>query len=813
VIPVRNDRVITISVGTSRRATQWPAATLRWSDLCERLRTPTRTTETLDQYLALTRAQQDALKDVGGFVGGEIRDGGRRKAGAVMGRDVLALDLDTIPAGGTDDVLRAVEALGAGACVYSTRKHHPAAPRLRVLLPTDRTITPDEYEPILRQIAKLLDPSMRMCDPSTFEVTRLMYWPSCSSDSAYVFRAFDLPFVSASGVLGMYQDWRDTSAWPQCPGVAAQVTRERAKAGDPTQKRGIVGAFCREYDVYRAMSELLPGVYEDTAMPDRYTYAGGSTTGGAVVYDNGQFLYSHHATDPTSGRLVNSFDLVRLHLYGDEDDAADVNTPVNRLPSYTHMCSYARSIKTVLANLQAESLAQARQVFATPVDGGVNDTTDGDNVRDVLAMLDVGENGKAKKLLNNVLLILRHDNALRGKFGIDEFASRGMVLGRLPWKQTDERRMWSDADDAGLRWYLEATYGLSAKDKVLDGVILIAQENSYNGPREYLSALTWDDTPRLDTVFTDYLGAIDNIYTRQVARKSFVAAVARIFQPSAKYDYMPILYGAQGIGKSTFLRTIGKAWFSDSLRDFSGKDARELLQGSWIIEIAELDAFNRTEMSAIKNFLSQQEDIYREPYGKHPNLYPRRCVFFGTTNDPEYLRDGSGERRFWHVDVGLIAPCRSVFTDLPDDLDQIWAEAVVRFQEGEYIGGLTGDALEQHADTVAAHKLVNAKAGLVQEFLDKPVPKDWARRDIASRRQYWGAGFPTNEEAAEQRERVCAMEIWCECFKQDEARMRRTDSLEINSIMDGIPGWIKKETTCRYGPYGMQRGYERAEKA
>ena len=157
---------------------------------------------------------------------------------------------------------------------------------------------------------------MEFCDPTTFEPSRLMYWASCCKDGEYVYEVYDGGFCSVDGVLAMYGDWKDITQWPQVPGTEAIEKRRLAKQEDPTTKRGAVGAFCRTYGIPQAMDSFLPGVYEATAVPGRYTYTGGSTAGGAVVYDGELFLYSHHATDPCSGLLVNAWDLVRLHKFG-----------------------------------------------------------------------------------------------------------------------------------------------------------------------------------------------------------------------------------------------------------------------------------------------------------------------------------------------------------------------------------------------------------------------------------------------------------------------------------------------------------------
>lgn len=209
----------------------------------------------------LRKSEQDEKKDIGGFVAGSL-SGSRRKASAVTGRDVITLDFDNIPPGGTAEIVKRIDALGCGYCIYSTRKHAPTNPRLRILLPFDRTASADEYEPLARYMAACI--GIEFADPTTFEAARLMYWPSCCADSEYVFYFGDKPMLSVDGLLGTmtarFGDWRDITHWPQVPGSENIYRKMVTKQSDPLGKNGIIGAFCRTYDIYSAMDTFLNGI-------------------------------------------------------------------------------------------------------------------------------------------------------------------------------------------------------------------------------------------------------------------------------------------------------------------------------------------------------------------------------------------------------------------------------------------------------------------------------------------------------------------------------------------------------------------------
>lgn len=799
---LQNDRQIAISAAGSRNAAKWPVQKLYLSELYERLHTPARGTETLDEYIKLKKPQQDALKDVGGFVGGIVHNGGRRKGNAIDGRDILTLDLDHIPTEGTQSVLQRVDSLGCGYCIYSTRKHRPDAPRLRIIIPLDRGITADEYEPIARKAAEMI--GIEMCDPSTFEASRLMYWPSCCSDSQYVYTYGDKPFLSANGMLELYTDWHDFTAWPQVPGVTDTRRRLAQRQEDPTKKPGVVGAFCRIYNVYSAMDKFLPGVYEpvDNA-PDRYTYTAGSTTGGAIVYEDGAFLFSHHATDPAGGRLVNAFDLVRLHLFGDKDDEALPGTPTNRLPSYTAMCERACSDPDVSALMSHERYTEATKQFESiPLDASESEPENW-----MQKLQKNPQTGAITKTIDNIWLILENDPLIKGKIMLNEFASRAEVFGPLPWNACKTRRPWEDSDNDGAYWYLEKVYNLSGTGKIDSALALHGKKHTFNEIKEYMQSLSWDGTPRLDTLFIDYLGAEDNLYTRAVTRKAFTAAVARAMVPGTKFDNMTVISGKQGIGKSTLLCKMARGWFTDGLRTFEGKEAYEIIQGKLIVEIGELEAFRRADINRVKQFLSQRTDRFRAAYAKNVQECPRCCVFFGTTNNAEYLQDRTGNRRFWPIDTGIRQPTKSVFKDLDQDIDQLWAEAYMRWQLGEPL------YLDQDIDTFAKdeqeeHREHSPFEGIIIDFLQQKVPEDWNRWDVIRRNMFWQQEDKENT-ALVDRQRVCALEVWCEALERDKRDMRRSDAFEINGIISMQPDWKRMKKVAKFGPYKVQRGFEK----
>lgn len=784
-----NDRKIIISVGSSRKATSWPAQEMYWSEFTEKLKQPVRTQESFAEYMALKKPQQDELKDVGGFVGGSLK-GGRRKNENAGERHLITLDADNIAGGSTQAVLKAVDDLGCAYVVYSTRKHEGADPRLRIIFPLDVPCSPDEYEPIARKAASFI--GMGIFDPTTFEAVRLMYWPSTSRDGEYIYSYADKLFLSKDGMLKQYQNWTNVTEWPEVPGAAKLRERSLKKQGNPLEKTGIVGAFCKTYDVPTAIEQFLSGEYE--ACDDgRYTYTEGSTVGGAVLYDNGNFLYSHHATDPAGGKLCNAFDLVRLHKFGEQDIEAKPDTPVTKLPSFKAMCELAISIQEVrLVKIQEEFGDTAAEI---------NDTG-------WLTELELGGNGKPTKSAKNILLILENDIRIKGKFVYDLFSLRIRVMGGVPWSNAETPRDMTDTDEAGLRVFLETEYHITDKERIGDSLRVFLEKHAIHSVRDYFSSLEWDGQSRLDTLFIDYLGAEDNCYTRAVARKAFCAAVARIYKPGTKFDNMVVIIGLQGIGKSTFLFIIGREWYFDSLKlqDMRDKTASEKTQGYVLMELSELDGMRKMESETVKSYLSKTEDIYRPAYGKMTIRVPRQCIFIGTSNTREFLKDETGDRRFWPVDCDVQPATKSVFEQLKSEVDQIWAEAVMRWSIGEPLY-LNGEALERAKQEQEEHRYIDPRTGMITAFIEKPIPVDWYSWDM-DKRLYHDSTLYTGELM--ERKQICAAEIWVECFKMPLRDMRQNNTREINTILKKLPGWVAGRPIFG-ADYGQQRGYVKSQ--
>ena len=528
---VKYDRKLLIAIGRSRKASQWQNKEMLWSEFLDKLATTTRTRETVAEYATMPKGERDTIKDVGGFVGGYLKNG-RRNNASVVNRCMLCLDADNADPGLMDDL--DMTFINAYA-LYSTHSHTPEKMRLRLIIPLTRTVTPDEYAAVSRRVAD--DLGLSRFDPTTFEPARLMYWPSTPEDGEFFFHCEDAPFLDPDEVLKTYADWRDASLWPTTQPVEERIRHTTGKQEDPTEKRGIIGAFCRAHTITDVLTHILPDRYTPTEQDDRYTFIGGSTTGGLVVYDD-KYAFSHHATDPAGGKLCNAFDLVRWHLFTPGGTAPDGSLVGNEASSMSAMRAYAAADEATRIQLAEERLRQADEDFAEePTEPAIPDDASEPASSEWQSKLAYDKMGNLKNTLTNLLLIVQNDPQLKGV--VFNQLSDGMEIrddiAPVPWKHPS--KFWRDADDKQIISYIETRYGAFSNRNYDIAIGKVTDDRSYHPIRDYLSALPeWDQTPRIETLLIDYLGAPDNRYVRAVTRKTLCAAVKRVLQPGVKFD-------------------------------------------------------------------------------------------------------------------------------------------------------------------------------------------------------------------------------------------------------------------------------------
>lgn len=792
---LEHDGDLLISLGKSRDDTSWKNTTMSWSSLASKLSNSKETDETHAEFLQLKKEAQDKIKDIGGFVGGHVK-GGRRLRTNVTARQIVTLDADFAK----EDFWSRVQDLSLdwpdfAALLYSTHKHAPEEPRLRLIVPLAREVNPGEYEAIARKLAEAVD--IEAFDDTTYEINRLMYWPSHSSDIEPVFKVHDAPFLDPDEVLGRYRDWTDQSEWPRSSRETEKRRKKAEKVEDPLTKKGIVGTFCRTYTITEAIEKFLPDIYTPTVRPDRWTYAAGSTSGGLVIYDDDRLAFSHHNTDPAGGLDVNAFDLVRIHKFGELDEGQE-NKPMNRRESWKAMADLMADDPGCIKTKTTETAAEFMEA---------DDAADPEEWK--LKLLR-NENLTLKAALVNATLILENDPELTG-IRLNWMNGRIEASG-LPWET--EVVGWSDTQEACLIDWVARKYGVEfASAKMHMAVVKVAYDRKYHPVKDYLDSLPeWDGTERLDRILIDYLDADDNIYTREAARKTLTAAVARIYEPGIKFDSMLVLVGPQSAGKSTLFTNLAaghRDWFSDSLRmDMMTriKDAGELVRGKWILEVGEMTGMKRADIEAVKGFISSTSDDFRAAYGHYPEDHLRQCIIVGSTNQEEgFLRDVTGNRRFWPVrirkDPREVKARRLADQDL---VAQIWAEAKLAYELGEELI-LSEEAAAMAADAQREAMEPDDRQGIVERYLDRLLPDTWEVMTQDQRMLF----LESDEEGTVRRMTVTNMEIWVEALGRRDSTIESKDSYAIAKIMARIPGWHKTNKRVRSEIYGRQRVYER----
>lgn len=423
------------------------------------------------------------------------------------------------------------------------------------------------------------------------------------------------------------------------------------------------------------------------------------------------------------------------------------------------------------------------------------------------SLLEFDRKGNIQGTIDNIVLILENDPRLKGCIAWDEFEQRAVARRRLPWRGIGGKqgRYLKDTDDDNLAHYLERTYGIGST-KIPTALGVIYERHRFHPVRAYLNALEWDGVPRVEGLLRRYIGAEDSPFNRTIMRKVMAAAVARVFSPGCKFDYMLVLITPeQGRKKSTLIRALGRQWYSDSFSTVQGKEAFEQLQGVWIVEAAELSSLKRAEVETVKHYISKQEDRYRVAYGRRLENFPRQCIFIGTGNEVHFIQDHTGGRRFWPV-VGDLFPRQADPEKIgAEEINQIWAEAVTYYRAGEKL--YLNDAMEEEAKALQLeHTTVDARTDLIEAYLNTPLPLNWQELDTWTRREFLNGGHPELVGVL-PRERVTIAEIWVECLGGQVKDMTTHNTKPLHYILRRLSGW-EESGKLKYQGLSV-RGYRR----
>lgn len=766
-------------------STHWRNESKTWQAFCEIFAKTHRLKCTVRQLHAMNKDQQTRQKNKrGAFVGGWLKeDNGPRDNRNMHNRQLITIDCDKCPPG-YDPLADFKKAYPhTAALIHTTAKHTPEAPRYRMIIPLAMPVAPIEAERLTGWIIRQMgDNAVKAADSKTTEPARCMFFPCCPLDGEYIYNKVDgEPLMGRWLLEQIPTDYQDMTFHLQAPDQAYS-----GSLADPRTKSGVIGAFCRCFDIHGAKAAFLGDVYERVGA-NRYTYLNGTSWGGLIVYDGGMYAYSNHSTDPANtGHCLNAFDLVRLHQFGQDDT------------SYIQMVQWA------------EDLPAVRQIMDVQKHNEImNDYTDiAEDLTDWRDAIRRNKNGSALTTPDNLYLIGVNDPEIH-MVKYDEFQRRDITdnerfTGCNGGLVTDESLMKI------ARYLCEKYEGKFTKDNVADLLTATQKERAFHPVKEYIESEPWDGVKRLDEVLIKYLGADDTPLVRAMTRKWFTAAVRRVYEPGCKFDNMLVLAGPQGCGKSTLLAMIAGErgqYFDESVSfEMDEKQLTEHLTSAWILEFAELNGLKTARgESQAKAWMSKTKDQHRAAYHRTLEVHPRHCVFAGTTNERAFLNDLSS-RKFWVVDCQSTRTPAEWADEFAEDIPQLWAEAYHYHIAGEHLF-LKPELERQIREIQAAHNQVmdDPLLGLLRQFLDTPVPDGWYQRSATMRREYFsGSAFPEKKVPTRCRPYVSTAEIRNEMPGAD-----KVDPRYIVKLMDATPGWQRAPHRRTVAGYGKQTVYDR----
>lgn len=791
-----------------------------------------RTKETVQEYHDGDREFRTKIKDKGGYIMGESTENRREKI-SILNRNMITLDLDYCP----KNILEILatkqdnKELPFRFFVYSTHSHTPENPRLRMVIPLDRDVLVEEYEPIAIRVCGKV--GLEYFDATTTQANRIMYFPNVAIDGEYICEMFgddEWYDLCADEILNEFFDYNNIDEW-QRPHYIEGKKRERIEKGDlkgmdsTKTKYRIVNSFNTEYSITEAIDTFLDSEYKKESK-DRYTYTSGESKNGLHIL-NHQYAYSFHGTDPAQGRLLNAFDIVRIHRFGKQDQETEqaVYENYNKSTSFTEMVNWIqRDLPNVMKH-DPKLTEQRELVVANMNEIGIATSTDW------VEKLARDKNGEIKKIPYNTSLIIANDSAFKDLFFYDTIKQQ-VCFEKAPFWDKDIKKGDGirDLDFSYIRNYLsQPPFLQTGKEACDDAVLVEAYKKKINYPKHFLSQLPeWDGKPRCETLFIDLFGVKENEFVREASKKWLVALVARIINPGSKFDYVIALLGSVGIGKSSFGKSlIAIDWngrmedieqcnyfFSDKEIDLRNeRDTIDAIRGICILELAEFDKFlTKYDKATLKSFITKTKDRFIERYGKRTIDVPRSFVMLATSNEDKPIMNPEDERRFMPFYCTLPKHKALIFDHSlwnKEIRDQVLAEAMFYFYDGySYSAPFEPKLQKQWEDLIVKASLENDNFGIVKDYVENKFPSDFLSMDFQNMRITWRDTNNDDVVFRNTRKEFSTKEIYCLALDKKigdnfDYRARK----EIEESLTQL-GFVKQPLRKRFGAFGQQYYYK-----
>lgn len=718
-----------------------------------------------------------SYKDSGFFIGGKVDVASKsRKADKILSRSLLTFDID-IPK--IDIWKKFIEVYPNTQMVYySTISSNKDNPRYRVLIPLKSEVSSKVYTSIMKKVIYNIDTGS--FDSTTSEASRVMFLPCTCKDIEFDFRVQE----------GDPLDPKDFDTKEE-----ETANPEVKEFIDPKTKNGVIGAFNRAYSISETINEFLSDKYSrgfnSTAESPRYKYVGSTGSPGARVYNEDSMIYSTHDTDPAKLKNLDSFGLVKIHLFEDDFDKT---------------IKWAKGLPSVQKELHEN----------TSLNGTPEEWTNS-------LLRDKG--GNVKTTAFNLRLIFENDKDLHKLFRLNELTVMLEVNGdleKIGGAAGRKDKGLEDADITDVQVYLEMSrYRIvPARQTLINAIIQAARLCKYDPVNSYLLSLEgkWDGVPRIATMFTDYLMVEDSPLIRTIARKVMAAAVWRVKVPGIKWEGVPVFHGNQGCGKSTFVQKLYKSsmyesdpkhWINDTPISFSDTDkAIQNTKGFWGIELAELANTTMSNYSneVMKAFISNDRPVIRLPYERFTITLPRRNIFWGTTNQWHYISDQTGGRRFLPLDSRartMEDNSRNLTAIYDMPVDQMWAEVLTYYKTEKLF--FTTEEEKELAIIRKRHTEESNYEAILNKYLSLKLPLDWEKKTPIMRRDYFL--MEGSKDGVLERDSVSLSEFTYEALGKNFTELDRKKIREIEMCLLNL-GW-EVNTYPIKTIYGQTKTYRR----